>query len=336
MRRLARYHPLKKPLPPSYDERETLSVGGFARTYWVAPQAPGTRGPDGASRLDGDGRPPPLLLAFHGQGSSGSRLAWWSGLGPRGPLAGFRCVFPDGLEQIWDDHGCGRTDGADDAAFVAALVDRLAETGAADPDRVFVTGVSTGAAFAERIVRTGVLDVAGAALVAGTARVASRDAAEIAAPPTPILMLVGTADRMVPYGGGPPGGSMGKIALVHVKRMLVDPRGHASVAPQELAAEWAAVNGCRSAPTIDAPRLTCEACVRRMTWASHDAATPPVVLYRIDGGGHGWPGARQYLPPRLIGRIPQGIDGTAIVLDFARAATGMACGLRAEARTRAG
>jgi len=48
-----------------------------------------------------------------------------------------------------------------------------------------------------------------------------------------------------------------------------------------------------------------------------------VVLYRIDGGGHGWPGARQYLPARLIGRTPQNLDATAIVLDFARAAAAL-------------
>src|SRR5271167_56163 len=100
--------------PPTYAERQTLDVKGVTRTYWVAPQPP-----DGTPAA-AHGAPPPLLLGFHGLGSSGSRMAWWTGLAQRGPLAGFLCAFPDALDQIWDDHGCGRRDGADDAAFVAA------------------------------------------------------------------------------------------------------------------------------------------------------------------------------------------------------------------------
>jgi hypothetical protein len=29
-----------------------------------------------------------------------------------------------------------------------------------------------------------------------------------------------------------------------------------------------------------------------------------VVLYRIEGGGHGWPGGPLFLPARVIGPIP--------------------------------
>jgi polyhydroxybutyrate depolymerase len=57
-----------------------------------------------------------------------------------------------------------------------------------------------------------------------------------------------------------------------------------------------------------------------MTWAPVAPADCSVVLYRIEGGGHGWPGGKQYLPARLIGRIPQHLDATTMVLDFARAA----------------
>jgi polyhydroxybutyrate depolymerase len=31
----------------------------------------------------------------------------------------------------------------------------------------------------------------------------------------------------------------------------------------------------------------------------------PVVLYRIEGGGHGWPGGPQFLPARVVGPIPR-------------------------------
>jgi poly(3-hydroxybutyrate) depolymerase len=54
--------------------------------------------------------------------------------------------------------------------------------------------------------------------------------------------------------------------------------------------------------------------VERMTWQA--SAGPAVILYRIEGGGHGWPGGPQYLPARLVGQIPRRLDATGILLRF--------------------
>ncbi|MDQ2826739.1 MAG: hypothetical protein M3Y04_07255, partial [Actinomycetota bacterium] len=45
---------------------------------------------------------------------------------------------------------------------------------------------------------------------------------------------------------------------------------------------------------------------------------PPVSLYRVEGGGHTWPGGAQYLPRRLIGPVATGLDATGILLDALR------------------
>ena len=50
----------------------------------------------------------------------------------------------------------------------------------------------------------------------------------------------------------------------------------------------------------------------RLTWSA--PGSPPVVLYRIEGGGHGWPGGPQFLPARVIGPIPRHLDATGILL----------------------
>ena len=44
-----------------------------------------------------------------------------------------------------------------------------------------------------------------------------------------------------------------------------------------------------------------------------------MVVYRIQGGGHGWPGGPQYLPPRVVGPIPRHLDATGILLDMVTA-----------------
>jgi poly(3-hydroxybutyrate) depolymerase len=54
-----------------------------------------------------------------------------------------------------------------------------------------------------------------------------------------------------------------------------------------------------------------------------------VVLYRIDGGGHGWPGGPQFLPARVIGPIPWQLDATGILLD-------MVCGVSDDGRAPSG
>ena len=56
-----------------------------------------------------------------------------------------------------------------------------------------------------------------------------------------------------------------------------------------------------------------------MQWGDTYAAGPdgpPVVLYRIEGGGHGWPGGPQYLPARGGGPIPRQLDATQILLNM--------------------
>jgi polyhydroxybutyrate depolymerase len=44
-------------------------------------------------------------------------------------------------------------------------------------------------------------------------------------------------------------------------------------------------------------------------------------LYRIEGGGHTWPGGAQYLPARIIGPVASELDATGIMLQAFQTAT---------------
>ena len=55
----------------------------------------------------------------------------------------------------------------------------------------------------------------------------------------------------------------------------------------------------------------------RLTWSAPGCL--PVVLYRIEGGGHGWPGGPQFLPTRVTGPIPRHLDATGILLEMVAA-----------------
>lgn len=41
-----------------------------------------------------------------------------------------------------------------------------------------------------------------------------------------------------------------------------------------------------------------------------------VVLYRVEGGGHTWPGGRQYLSERVVGPVNRDVDATRVIWDF--------------------
>ena len=80
-----------------------------------------------------------------------------------------------------------------------------------------------------------------------------------------------------------------------------------------MARDWAAANGISGEPAsvrlVDAAG---DPPVTRLTWSA--PGTPPVMLYRVEGGGHGWPGGPQYLPARVIGPIPRHLDASGLLL----------------------
>jgi polyhydroxybutyrate depolymerase len=283
-------------------ERRTIEIGKHERAYWLAPRPEPSR-------------PAPLLVVLHGLGVPVEAMVELTGLAARGPAAGFATVFPEGIEEMWDDTGRGRKDGVDDDAFAQQLIGRLTEDGIANPRAVFLVGLSNGGFLSERLARTGVLQPRGIILVVATTREATRQDTPRPKAATAVLCFAGTDDRLVPYAGGRSTGPLGWLARRRVRPRLIDLDGREVVGAETLAGEWAGVNGTSASPEAeDMQGLGLP--VRRLSWTA--AGRPPVVLYRIEGGGHGWPGTAQYLPARVIGRIPSDLDATGILLAFAR------------------
>jgi polyhydroxybutyrate depolymerase len=249
-------------------------------------------------------------------GINGAVMAEWTGLARRGPAAGFATVFPEGLHEIWDDTGFGRSDGIDDAGFIGALIETLAGDGTVRSDHTILVGFSNGATFVEHLARHGVVTTRGIVLVAGTSRVVSGATAVQPAQESAVLCIAGTADPNVPYRGGRASGLPGWIARRRTRRWLLRAEGRESLAPEATCTAWAQANGCGPEPVVDVLAANAgDMPVERLTWSAPGRL--PVVLYRVVGGGHGWPGGPQYVPRLLIGRISKTFDATGIALDFA-------------------
>jgi polyhydroxybutyrate depolymerase len=288
-------------------EYATLDVAGVRRGYWLA------RGPDGSAGT--------LLMVLHGSGTSGKDVAtFFTGLATRAPAAGVTAVFPDGWGQVWHTARAPAGEPAlDDAAFLTALAEHLGGP------PVFLAGISNGGEFAEHVARYGLLPLAGLFLVVPTIREFSRDAQPVPRQRTAVTIMAGTGDRSVPYDGGPLS-ARGLPRLILRRRAARHgdlPSERRVAAVETVARDWAAGNGLGGSPdVVRLPVTAGDPEVTRLTWSAPGSAhfRPPVMLYRIEGGGHGWPGGPQYLPARVIGPIPRHLDATGLLLEQVLAA----------------
>lgn len=299
-------------------ERGVIEVAGVRRTYWLAR----------AARRPGQRAAAPLLIVLHGAGMDGQSMARFTGLARRGAAAGVTTVFPDGWGQFW--HPLRPPDGAprlDDARFLAELSIRLEGQGAARSWPVFLAGISNGARMAEHLARHGLLPATGLFVVAGNALEASRRLAPVPLLRMAVIVIMGTGDRTTPYDGGPltRRGLAGRMRKRRAVRHGELPGEDVVAGAETVARDWASGNGIRSGPAIEElPGPPGDPPVTRMTWAA--PGCHPVELYRIDGGGHGWPGGPQHLPARVIGPIPRHLDATGMLLGMTDREGGAAAG----------
>ncbi len=283
-------------------ERSTVShvveVDGRARTYYL--HVPPGLGAEPAT----------LVLVFHGGGGNGpwtERLTHFSALADR---EGFLVAYPEGIGKNWNDgrevpRSQAHRDHVDDVGFVTVMLDTIARTHAVDARRVYATGISNGGVFSHYLAgRLASRIVAIAPVVGG-----------IADPPDPwfrperpvsVLILQGTADPLVPYHGGPVAFGRGRI-----------------LDTEEAARRWARANGASAVPAraplpvSGAPAgSSTERCGGTRTVYSGGRDGSDVVLVRLEGGGHTWPGGAQYLPQMLIGRVCHDFDATAVIWEF--------------------
>ncbi len=244
-------------------------------------------------------RPVPLLMELHGGGGSGDRIDGLTGFFALADREGFVVAAPSGIGRAWNDgreEKAGATGGADDVGFLSAVIDRVESQASIDARRVYVTGMSNGAIMSGRLACQLSDRIAAVAQVAGTAAVSVAASCDPGRP-VPILEIHGTADPLVPYGGGTVASMLGGRGDV--------------VSVDGWAAAWVARNGDDATPQTTI--IGSDTTVR--TW---HGATPrsDVVFYRVNGAGHTWPGGSQYLPRLIIGTTSDSFDASDVIWAF--------------------
>lgn len=217
----------------------------------------------------------------------------------------------DGDSQNWNDirlKGSPRHSRADDVGFITTLVNKLAHQFELDRNRMFVTGSSNGGMMTYRLlIEQPDLFAAGAAFVAnfpGGALDTLREPAQ----PTPLMIMNGTEDPLVPFDGGKVGRNMLPV--------------HSAA---ETVAWWVKVNNANPSPASDMllPDVdTRDECRVRLTRYKREGSTSaPVYFYSVIGGGHVMPSQNFHMREnlitnRLIGRQCHDVEGTVVAWQF--------------------
>ena len=149
----------------------------------------------------------PLLLAFHGAGGSGRRMATYSGFSGVADLAGFVVAYPSAARPrgVWTLAARESETAPDDLAFTRRLLDLLESRVCVDARRVSAAGVSNGGGFVARLGCELSDRLAGIVVVAGGFSALAPCAP---ARPLSVLEIHGTDDPVVPYAGRAGAGSV--------------------------------------------------------------------------------------------------------------------------------
>ena len=272
---------------PGRSTEHRLVVDGRQRTYLV----------DLPPRYDARQRYA-LVLDFHGGGGSPASARTQSGLSTLAAEVGAIAVYPAGSGRLRDDRlltwntetCCGYAQRAriDEARFVRALLDTLEAAYSIDATRVFAIGLSNGGMMAH-LVGCRLSDrIAAVAVVSGELTVDCKPRR-----PVSVLIIHGTADENLPYDGG-----VGRKAL---SPHAVHPVGYA-------VDRWRAIDRCP-----DSAKVMVTDKVTHHVWGPCADGTA-VELYRIEGGGHAWPGGQRL--SRILDAPSTSIDATRVAWAF--------------------
>ncbi|PZR53698.1 hypothetical protein DNL40_06090 [Xylanimonas oleitrophica] len=278
----------------------SIEVDGRHRTYTVVGEHEGPAGR-------------PLVLVFHGSRQTGRVFRRFTG-GAFDALAGTAVVaYLDGYRGNWNDARRessfpARTEGVDDVAFTRAVVRELAASHGVDPGRVHAVGYSNGGQMVLRLLHETPGLLAGAVVVGATLPAPGSLLLPSPAPapvPLPVLVVHGTGDRVVPYGGGPVPGWVRLLFKV----------GGANLSAAQTAEHLARRNGITRPPRsrrLAAPAHPARTRAGRRTrpWVEQtdhvETGRPPVRLLTVHGGGHTVPGPGR--PPFVLGRTTRDVS----------------------------
>lgn len=238
----------------------SFMFGGITRTYRL--YIPAIYNPSVAV---------PLVLNLHGYGSNNTSQEAYGDFRPIADTANFIIAHPNGTldgsgNRYWNSFN-GST--VDDVGFLSALIDTISAGYTIDKNSVYSTGMSNGGFMSYDLACSLSYRIAAVASVTGSMIPPHKNSCS-PLHPTPVMQIHGTADATVPYNGS--------SSFIHIDTLVN---------------YWAKFNNCLLTPAITpVPDInTADGCTAERHVFDGGTTGSTVELFKIQGGGHSWPGA---------------------------------------------
>ena len=248
----------------------------------------------------------PLIIALHGGGSRWDKFAYKTTQSKLLNAANDKqavVIFPQGMKNHWNDGRKHLDNGIDDVNFISSLIDYSIKNYGVDKSKIYVVGFSNGGFMSIRLAIELPDKITGVAAV--SAQLSEVLQHKKMKGNVSFMLINGSQDPIVPYRGG----EMKSFKFAKSRGTLLS--------TQETLNYFLAGNQCSNdkEKTYFNNKKFDKTSISIENYSKCKDNTR-VKLITVNGGGHTWPGGKQYLPVKLIGKVSREIDAGKEVIDF--------------------
>jgi polyhydroxybutyrate depolymerase len=236
----------------------------------------------------------PVVFNFHGSGMTMAEQMLYTQMNRAADRHQFIVVYPLGIKQDWNvGFGMSYLEGSDDIGYTEALLAKIKQDYRVDSQRVYAAGLSRGGFFALRIAAElpqffAAVASVGAPMPEPVVQHNASPAHPAKPPQVGVLLIHGTADQVVAYGGKPGG----------------------YLSAEDSYSYWLKRNGIAAA----APSPRAEG--KDVSWIEQGNGEQSVALATVREGGHTWPGADPFNVGLPIGKTTRDMDANEAMWQF--------------------
>jgi polyhydroxybutyrate depolymerase len=234
----------------------------------------------------------PLIISLHGGFASPRGMFHLADFRPVADREKFLVVCP-ASKHFW--HDGADLHGIDDVKFIDHLIDYMIKTYYADPNKIYITGISNGGFMTTRLACQLHHRIAAIAVVAATLDVGEGyDLTK----PMPVMYIHGTTDPIVSYKGGK---LFGRRVFSH----------------DDVIKKWVAMDNCDPKPIVtNIPDVAHDGTSLVKEEYHNPKNNLKVISYTVNNGGHTWPGGWQYFPKFIVGKTTHNLNACETIWEF--------------------
>ncbi|MDB5959751.1 MAG: hypothetical protein JWP59_1045 [Massilia sp.] len=236
----------------------------------------------------------PVVFNYHGGGMSMAEQMLYTQMNRAADRHQFIAVYPAGIKQDWNvGFGMSYLEGSDDIGFTEAVLNKLKKDYRIDSERIYATGLSRGGFFALRVAAELPQLFAAVASVGGPMPEPvlqhHKQAGKVG-----VMLLHGTADQVVAYGG----------------------KQGSYLSAADSFAYWRRHNGI-GGDAAHPRRIDADAGDgAEVEWIEQGNGRQSVAMVTVRNGGHTWAGADPFNVGLPIGITTRDIDANEAIWQF--------------------